>query len=556
MSERVQLILHHQLSKVVKAYEKGMDIQDIARRISVSPPTVSRWLRQEGYRYRRRGHYPKAMRMRAQELQERGWPNERIAKLLRVSSEHVQDWLGRKSNPILGGERDPLKLKGAKGKKKGIQKGTKKKHDKPPTHRCRKYWTADEERYVFGLIKKKTPIISIYRHMRASRNRQLLIWRKLGGKGRPPNFPPKKPLPCFPEALEVPPGVPEKEIEQLRKEARKLVATEDKAIKALEIAYKNKQKRALELQAAIEAEDEKAEGLEAERREKVLEIRAAEERVEALEAWKKRAKPPALPPAAPKRRVTAGSYEAEVLGLPVGSIIKKPKEPRVRLKKAIAEWADNGEFFEVSNEWGDLGELNDDKGATEDELQIFADFLTKEGFPAKVTPKGDQPRAHLQDLWPKNIERKWTKATERAIIFLDAYTARKRKLTESKFSPKIAQNILRYLRNAYDAFRNPDTTPRQRSKAEARMKRIWQGLDTIDRRVLIFRRGFADRSGTPTQKALEWGITAKRLLVKEDEGRIAKHLGKRKKAREKESARGLLEARKRELGLLPPEEEE
>jgi hypothetical protein len=189
-------------------------------------------------------------------------------------------------------------------------------------------------------------------------------------------------------------------------------------------------------------------------------------------------------------------------------------------------------------------------------LQIFADFLTKEGFAAKVTPKGDQPRAHYQDLWPRNVERKWSRATGRAITFLDAYIARKGKLTESKFSPKISQGILRYLRDAYDAFRNPDTTPKQRAKAEARMKRVWEKIDPIDRALLIFWRGFADRAGTPTQKALEWGVTAKRLLVREDEGRVAKHLAKRKKAREKALARELLETRKRELGMLPPEEEE
>ncbi len=553
MSDRVKGIQNERLREVVHSYERGQGINEIAKRIGVSGPTVSKWLRKEGYRKLSKGRYPAAMKLRTKDLAHRRWRKEEISNLLRVSVSCVEKWLRPEKNPsVLGGEKDPLKIKSGLPKKRKQAKSRKRYLTKsewkgpiPKAHRCRKHWTNEiEAKYIFELMKRKVSILKIYKHMHASKKIQQKIWTQFGGKGRPPNFPSKK--------------SPEEEKRQLQK----LKAISETRESKLQKDYEKLREKNLELEASIEEEQEKGEALKAAQEEKrkqlTLEVRAAKERMKALEAWKKKAKPPALPPRAPKTRVTVGSYEAEVLGLPVGSIIKKPKEPRARPRRApkvVAEWADNGEFFEVSNEWGDLGELNSDKGATEDELQIFADFLTKEGFPAKVTPKGDQPRAHYKDIWPKNIERKWTRATGRAITFLDAYTARKQKLVESKFSPKIAQNILRYLKNAYDAFRNPDTTPKQRSKAESRMKRIWQGLDTIDRALLIFWRGFADRSGTPTQKALEWGITAKRLLVKEDEGRIAKHLAKRKKTREKASARDLLEARKRELGLLPPDEE-
>jgi len=560
MSDRVQTLFEQSISRVVKAYEAGKDLKAISQRVGVSAPTVAKWLTQEGYKHKGKGRYPVAMKTRARDLRRRGWDVGKIASLLKVPPERIKEWSSLKSNPVLGGEKDPLKLKGETGKKKKKKKKKLKSSKKnkpgypPPKHKCRKHWKRIEEEYVIELMKKGVSVLGIYRRMRASKKRQSRIWKKYGGKGRPPNFPPSKPRPVLP-------GPPSKGAAARRKS---IIAEDEKRIAELEARYN-------EAQSAIIAQQEQIKELEGRRKEEMRALQAVSERRKALEAWEKRA-PPRLPPGKPpvraptvtKRRVKAGSYEADVLKLPVGSIIKEPKPKRV--PKSIPEWADNGEFFEVSNQWGPLADLNDLKGATADELQIFANFLTREGFPSKVTPDGDQPKAFYKDAWPKGVARKWNQATRNALIYLQAYIGRKKNLVDNQFSPKrvkAAGGLLSYLRDAYDAYKNPDTTPKQKAKAEAQMKQVWRQIDPIDRALLIFWRGFADPSGIPTQKGIEWGPTAKRLLIKEDEDRIAKSLTERKKTREKarektkmEEAQKLLAARRRELAAEEAEEED
>lgn len=542
MSDRVQTLFEQNIRQVVKAYEAGEDLKVIAHEAGVSAPTVTKWLTQEGYRHKAKGRYPIAMKTRARDLRRRGWKVGKIANLLRVPRDRVLEWSGLSKNPILGGEKDPLKLKGKSGKKKKGKKGKGKKGKKgksvesskspdypPPRHKCRRHWTKTEEQYVIELMKKGVSVLGVYRRMRASKKRQARIWKKYGGRGMPPNFPPKKPRPG---------GAPG-EFKAAEKKRKKLIADDEKRIYELESKY-------IEAQARIDAQKEEIEALKEKRQEELRALRAATEQRKALEAWAAKTKKKI--PAAPKtRRVLPESYESEELGLPEGKPLRKKKpakEKKPRRERPIAEWADNRKFFAVSKDWADLSDASDD------ELTLFADFLTKEGFPSKVTPSGDQPEAFLKDRWPRGIERKWIRATERATDFLETYQKRKAKLKKEKFSPQTAPEIVRYMANAYDAYRNPELNKSQKESAKKNMAQAWGEAGIIDQAIMYFYMGIAETNGAPTNKGVERGLAAKRMLT-EDAERLAKRLGKKRKRmveqEEREKAKEIFERRRREM---------
>lgn len=541
MSDRVQTLFEQNIRHVVKAYEAGEDLKAIAHEAGVSAPTVAKWLTQEGYRHKAKGRYPVAMKTRARDLRRRGWRVGRIANLLKVPRDRVLEWSGLSKNPILGGEKDPLKLKGKSGKKKKGKKSKGKKGKKgkpveslkspdypPPRHKCRKHWTKIEEEYVLELMRKPVSIFGIYRRMRASRKRQARIWKKYGGEGMPPNFPHKKPRP----------GDTPEESKVAEKKRKKIIAADEKRVAELESKY-------AEAQARIEAQKEEIEALKEKRQDEVRALRAATEQRKALESWAAKAKKKL--PAAPKtRRVLPESYEAEEMGLPEGKPIreKKPKERKPRRERPIEEWADNRKFFTVSKDWADLSD------ASNDELTIFADFLTKEGFPSKVTPSGDQPEAFFKERWPRKIERKWMQATERATEFLEAYQKRKAKIKKDKFSPQTALEIVQYMANAYDAHRNPELNKAQKEDAKKKMAQAWRKSGVIDQAIMYFYMGIAEANGAPTNKGVQRGLAAKRMLT-EDAERVSKRLGKRRKRlveqEEREKAKELFERRKKEM---------
>jgi hypothetical protein len=200
MSEKVQELRERRMSKVVRAYERGMPLSQIAEKAGVSPPTVAKWLVQEGYKHKTKGRIPLAMKARVRDLHLRGWSARQISTLLKLSIPRVEQLSDPKENPILGGEKDPLKVKGLKKKKaKRAKRGRPPKEKKekseewpPKRHRCRKHWKENEKAYVIQLIEKGIPPATIYKRMRASKSRQIRIWREAGGNGMPPNFPPPK----------------------------------------------------------------------------------------------------------------------------------------------------------------------------------------------------------------------------------------------------------------------------------------------------------------------------------------------------------------------------
>lgn len=533
MSARVQELFHQKIRKVVLAYERRTDVKSIAHQIGVSPPTITKWLAEEGYKRKKKGRIPLAMKARVADLHRRGWEKAKIASLLNLSSCQVDEWSEPKKNPILGGEKDPLKVKGQispkKDKIKGRKRGRPKKlHSKkgekwpPEKHKCRKHWTAVEESYVLQLMEKGIKPLAIYRRMRASRKRQIKIWRKHGGSGLPPNFPPPKERPPGPPGPSLPPA----EAARRREEARALEAAADEQLRKLEEAAIERQRRIAELEAQAAEENRKIRLLEAEQKRLLTERKEKAERLAKAQAiLEKRGE--IEPPK--KRRVLPGSYEADVLGLKPGTLIR-PKKPA-----HLGEYADNGRYFVVSKDWADL------EDATTDELALFADFLTIKKFPSRVEKSGDQPKAYFESTWPKNVEDRWTKAVDGGLTLLEKYRERKNQLKSKKMFSK---SIANYLAMAYTAYADPSVSDAKKRALKEELPDTWARLKKVDRLILIFGMGVADASGAPTSKGIERGRAAKILLEKE--ARVAaKKLAERKEAQAKR--RALREAERDEV---------
>jgi len=493
----------------------------------VSPPTIAKWLKQEGYKHKKSGRIPLAMKARVRELHTRGWGDAEISRLLVLGMDQVKELSKPKKNPILSGK-DPLKVKGQKKKKKKTKKKKKKveEGDKwpPDKHKCRKHWTENEKAYVLQLITKKVAPFAIYKRMRASKSRQRRIWRESGGKGDPPNFPPPK----GPFIVPGEPGAPAPAVAptKAQERARKLAATGREQIALLEAEAIERTKKIAELEKLKKIEEKHIKDLSA--AQKKL-SRAAREQLavteSALAAVRKRK---GLKPAKSKpKRVLKDSYEAEVLGLTVGSLVEPKRLGRPPSKKSIEEYADNGRYFVVSKDWTDL------KGAKPDELELFAAYLNSKRFPTRVERKGDQPQAYYQSLWPKKIEKRWETAVNSGLTLVEKYRKKKAILRKKKmFSERIAI----YLSAVYDGYRNRKLNASQRKEARELAADHWARLGKLERLIMIYDMKLADADGKPTTLGVDRSMAAKMLLEKASK-RAARKLTERRVSTKKKAIR-------------------
>ena len=505
MSTRVQELFQAKIKKVVLAYERGQEIKVIAQETGVSPPTITKWLIQEGYRRRKKGRVPLAMKARILDLKSRGWELDQISSLLRIDLDQAREWSKPFANPILGGEKDPLKIKGQKKRKKDKVRGrgrgrppkpSKKKDKWPPDrHKCDKHWTPLEKSYVIELIEKGISPLAIYRKTRASRKRQIKIWREGGGAGFPPNFPPPKgPFRS---------GAAPESAEQRKAAIKAFQKSAEDRLKQLEDQAAERQRRIAELEAQVAQEEKIIQQLESQRKKLAVDLREKAERLaQAQAAMKKREIAESR-----GRRVLPGSYEQEALGLEPGTKIEpgKPGRPSLPRPAHLGGYADNEEFFAISRDWKDL------EDATDDELALFASYLTSRGFPSRVESSGDQPRAYFESTWPKKVESKWNSAVDSGLELIEKYKDRKSELQPKKMFSK---GIARYLAKAYSAFEDPAIPSGEKSELKDELLDDWARLKKIDRLILIFSMGSASSDGLPTSEGIIRGRAAKILLEK------------------------------------------
>src|SRR5690606_36894988 len=192
----------------------------------------------------------------------------------------------------------------------------------PDRHKCNKHWKPLEKSYVLELMEGGAKPLFIYKRMRASRNRQMKIWRESGGKGRPPNFEPPKIPP-----LDSGPSIPEEDLRKRHGKAEELYEAAEKRLKELEREAIQRQKRIAELEASAAEEQQKIDLLEKKQKKLLIDRREKAERLAQARAVieRRKLKEPE------RRRVLPESYEAEVLGLKPGTLIQpgKPGRPAI-----------------------------------------------------------------------------------------------------------------------------------------------------------------------------------------------------------------------------------
>lgn len=545
MSERVQELKAAKLKKVVRAYERGADVKAIAGQVGVSPPTVAKWLTNEGYKRKKKGRIPLAMKARVNDLHQRNWTDDQIAGFLKLSVEQVRSFYGPRENPgPLGGEKDPLKIKSGRKPKqlkaKSKKRGRPRKEEKPkgatwppPRHKCRKHWTPVEESYVMQLMEKKVSPAVIYKRMRASRARQRRIWKKYGGKGNPPNFPP-------PKGPYTPPPSPPTTAEAKKRRAEALALEQESLtqLKQLEIEVAERQRRIAELEAQAEADKLKLKEAARIQRRAIREARDELEKAKAAKKITKRLRE--LPE--PRKRVLPGSYEAEVEGRKVGSLIMPKKRGRKALPAVgLGRYADNGRYFTVSTRWPQL------RNASEDEVALYAAHLDSKGFPARATRSGDLPQGYIQERWPDKIDARWEKINGEALRLVKRLRERKMQIKKKRQPPPA---VLRYLTAVYRAYRSPDLknlNQKQREALREEAERLFANAKKADRDIMIFSMQIAKPDGSPTPKGIDrsfsvWAMTEKASRRTKTEKQIKKER--------------LQEIRRKALEAAPTEDEE
>lgn len=171
-------------------YEQREPYSSIAKDIGVSPATMLKWLIQEGYKYKTKGRYPRAMQKRAKQMLDREWEIEDVADLLKVEKKLVATWYAR---PLPEPRKKPKENPAPRRHQLSYRARQLIGDDRVPRHRRGKRWEPKQKQYVTRLIRDRFSVIEIYRIMGASKARQSKIWKEIVGRRKtPPNFPTEK----------------------------------------------------------------------------------------------------------------------------------------------------------------------------------------------------------------------------------------------------------------------------------------------------------------------------------------------------------------------------
>lgn len=162
---RTREIFEASMNDIERDFEGGAELREIAAKYEVSAPTITNWLITAGYKHRRKGRYPIAMKEKAAELFNRGWDPVGIGKLLRVKLPYIEQWVGIATEPtreVLG--RDVAPVEAPEGMR----------------HKVGRRWTDEQKRRIYGFLQAPEvfTVATIYTLTGASRKRQQKIWRE------------------------------------------------------------------------------------------------------------------------------------------------------------------------------------------------------------------------------------------------------------------------------------------------------------------------------------------------------------------------------------------
>lgn len=192
---RTREIYEASIDDIALRYEGGEALKDIASNYGVSAPTINNWLIKAGYKRRKKGRVPQAMKDRAADLLARGKGAVEIATLFKTSVQNIEAWAAGAPTP-------PKERVARRRAERAAQQGV------PDRHKLGEWWTDEQKGVVAGLLETgDVPVDQIYWMTGASRPRQQKIWREFGVGP----FPLAKPyVPCPPtDVVEAPGPEPE-----------------------------------------------------------------------------------------------------------------------------------------------------------------------------------------------------------------------------------------------------------------------------------------------------------------------------------------------------------
>lgn len=162
---RTKVIFDDHMDDIARDFEGGAELREIATKYDVSPPTITNWLIAAGYKHRKKGRYPKAMKERANDLAARGWDPIAIANLFQTKLDYVEEWIGMAPRPRGRAQRQAAPME------TGYRR-----------HVTGRRWTSDQKDEVMRLLQAGVfTVDQIYRLTNASRVRQQRIWRERSG---------------------------------------------------------------------------------------------------------------------------------------------------------------------------------------------------------------------------------------------------------------------------------------------------------------------------------------------------------------------------------------
>jgi len=162
---RTGAIYEAHMDDIARDFEGGAELREIAIRYGVSPPTITNWLIAAGYKHRRKGRYPQAMKDRAGDLYNRGWEPMAIANLLKTKLGYVYNWIGE--DAPAGSTTIPVSPPMEPASRR---------------HVTGRRWTEEQKDEVVRLLASGVfSVDQIYRLTNASRVRQQRIWKEALG---------------------------------------------------------------------------------------------------------------------------------------------------------------------------------------------------------------------------------------------------------------------------------------------------------------------------------------------------------------------------------------
>jgi transposase-like protein len=216
---RTGAIYEAHMEEIARDFEGGAELKEIATKYGVSPPTITNWLIKAGYKHRRKGRYPQAMKERAATLYEAGWEPIAIANLFKTKLDYVHDWIGESRIRLVSAPRTTAPMEPAYKR-----------------HATGRRWTEAQKEEVIRLLSAGIfSVDQIYRLTNASRVRQQRLWKQFVGSPFPlPKERRPRPERPEPEAITTPEAFQQGRLEGL-KEARQLAleAGDDSQVQAL-----------------------------------------------------------------------------------------------------------------------------------------------------------------------------------------------------------------------------------------------------------------------------------------------------------------------------------